>query len=366
MKKTVGTALFLLTATATPAAFAGRITLTAEARRISAESLLIDGHNDLPWTLRQNGDQDQTRYDLRRRQSGFDTDIPRLREGGMGGQFWSVYVPSSTQQQGTAYRTTVEQIDLVYRMAARYPDVFEIARSTADIRRIRQAGKIASLIGIEGGHSMENSLEKLRQLFDRGARYMTLTHSKNTPWADSCTDTPQHGGLSAFGKEVVREMNRLGMFVDISHVSAEAMRDALETSAAPVIFSHSSAYSLTRNARNVPDDVLTMLKVNGGVAMINFYTDYIRHGTGAVDVDTVVDHIDAIAAVAGIDAVGLGSDFDGVPTLPSQLTDVSMYPYVVQAMLNRGYSEAAIKKVLGENLMRAMARMEEVAATLQR
>lgn len=357
--------VLIVAASWTAEAAAGTITLTDEARRLTAESLLVDGHNDLPWALRQNGDRDQTRYDLRQRQGAFHTDIPRLREGGMGAQFWSVYVPVSTQNSGTALRTTLEQIDVVYRIVARYPDVFEMALTSADVRRIRQEGKIASLIGMEGGHSMGDSLDNLKRLYDLGARYMTLTHSRNTPWADSATDDSEHGGLTDRGREIVREMNRLGMFVDISHVSPATMRDALEVSAAPVIFSHSSAYAVTRHVRNVPDDVLMSLKTNGGVAMVNFYTDYVRHGSGTTDVDSVLDHIDHIVQVAGIDHVGLGSDFDGVPSLPRQLTDVSKFPYVVQGLINRGYSAPDIKKILGENLMRAFAAVEAVAARQQ-
>lgn len=357
----VALSLSLALAFVATATHASTITLTDQARRLSAEALLVDGHNDLPWALRSYGDQDQTRYDLRQPQAQFHTDIPRLQAGGVGAQFWSVFVPSSTQDDGTALATTLEQIDLVYRMVARYPDVFEIARSVADVRRIRATGKIASLIGMEGGHSMENSIDHLRRLYDLGARYMTLTHSKNTPWADSCTDDSEHNGLTERGKDIIREMNRLGMFVDISHVSAKTMRDALEVTSAPVIFSHSSAQALNAHARNVPDDVLAMMRDNGGVVMVNFYSSYIRHGSGPTDVDTVVDHIDHIAQVAGVEHVGLGSDFDGVPTLPNQLSDVSMYPYLVQGLLNRGYSAGDIKKILGENLLRAFAAMEQAA-----
>jgi membrane dipeptidase len=347
-------------------ALADHIELTDAARRLTAQSLLVDGHNDLPWELHAAGDQEQTRYDLRQRQTGrFMTDIPRLREGGVGAQFWSVYVPVSTTDRHVAYQTTLEQIELVNRMVHRYPDVFELARTSDDVRRIRAAGRIASMIGVEGGHSIESDLTKLRDLYERGARYMTLTHSTNTPWADSATDTPEHDGLTDFGRDVVREMNRLGMFVDISHVSADTMRDVLEITRAPVIASHSSAYAVTAHPRNVPDDVLRRVAANGGVIMVNFYPPYVQHGGGTVDVDTVLDHIDHIVEVAGIDHVGLGSDFDGVERMPEQLGGVSDYPYITQGLLNRGYSDAKIKKILGENLMAAFARMEAVARQLQ-
>jgi len=357
--------LAVLALSATPA-LAGRITLTDEALQLTRASLLVDGHNDLPWALRSANDMDLTRYDLNRVQSTFHTDIPRLRQGGVGAQFWSVYVPSSTADDGTAYRKTVEQIDLVYRLVSKYPDTFAIARSAADVQRIRAEGKIASMIGMEGGHAIENSLAKLQELYDRGARYMTLTHSKNTPWADACTDTPQHDGLTNFGREVVRKMNEIGMLFTISHVSPATMKDALETSSAPVIFSHSSAYAITPHVRNVPDDVLRMLPANGGVVMVNFYTEFIRRGDAPVDVDTILDHVDHIAQTAGVDHVGIGSDFDGVPTLPDQMTDVSMYPYLTQGLLNRGYTHAQIRKILGENALRVFTMVEKEAARLQR
>lgn len=359
---------------------AAEITLTDQARRLTADSLVVDGHNDLPWALRQAGDSQVTRYNLRTVQTQFHTDIPRLREGGVGAQFWSVYVPASTSDNG-AYATTLEQIEVVNRLVRKYPDVFAIALSTADITRIRSEGKIASLIGVEGGHSIESSLEKLRELYNRGARYMTLTHSRTLSWADSATDDARNNGLTAFGRQVVTEMNDLGMLVDISHVSPKVMIDALAVSRSPVIASHSSAFGVTPHPRNIPDDLLRQVAANGGVVMVNFYSAYIAHQAPEFyqaaarhagcnhdlaapeflergDVDTLVDHIDYIVRIAGIDHVGLGSDFDGVPTLPRQLDDVSKYPYLTQALLNRGYSQVDIKKILGENLMRAFKAAE--------
>ncbi len=384
-------------------AFADRIVLTEEAKQLTQDALLIDGHNDLPWGLRQAGDSGLSRYDLSRHQSRFDTDIPRLRQGGMSAQFWSVYVPASTMHSGDAFEMTMEQIDLVKRMTAKYSDSFEMAYSTSDIRRIHESGKMASLIGVEGGHSIENSMEKLVELFDNGARYMTITHSKSLSWADSATDRSRVSGINTFGRDVIAKMNELGFLVDISHVSAPAMKQILEVTQAPVIASHSSARSINSHSRNVPDDVLGLVAENGGVIMINFYSSYIgksnpelgglfqygcnpdsehfpritdylhvqgelaigQEEAARVDVDTVVDHIEHVIQVAGIDHVGLGSDFDGVPSLPDQLKDVSGYPYITQALMNRGYSELDIRKILGENLMRAFQEAEEIAITLK-
>lgn len=373
------------------------------ARKIHESAPVIDGHNDLPWTLRAaegglNGN------DIAKPQPDFHTDIPRLRAGGVGAQFWSVYVPATTMRTGNALLTTLEQIELVDQMAKRYPDVFEIALTTEDIARIRGEGKIASMIGVEGGHSIENSLSILRQLYAAGARYMTLTHSISLPWADSCTGDVISGGLSPFGEEVVREMNRLGMLVDISHVSADCMRHVLRVTKAPVIFSHSSAFAIANHPRNVPDDVLKLTKENGGVVMINFFNDFVHptdskrsvarskmkaelkekfpNDEEAADVALrkwelthprsdkctlydVVDHIDHIVKIAGVDHVGIGSDYDGVPVLPEQLEDVSTYPRITQEMLNRGYSEADVRKVMGENVLRVMADTERVARELK-
>jgi membrane dipeptidase len=376
------------------------VKLTDEARRIHRDALLIDGHNDLPWRLREKKDLSFQRIDLTKRQKDTHTDIPRLREGGVGAQFWAAYVPASRRKDNTAVRETLEQIDVIHRMVRTYPDTFEMAYKVDDILRIRKQGKIASLIGVEGGHSIDNSLAVLRMLHALGVRYMTLTHSETLDWADSATDKPKSNGLSDFGEQVVREMNRLGMLVDISHVSADTMRHAVRVSKAPVIASHSSAYALAQHVRNVPDDVLKRVAANGGVVMVNFYPGFIvPEGARAVkemvqvarelrakypdekefqaafdawrkerpfptgSIHNVVDHIEHIIKTAGIDHVGLGSDFDGINAVPRQLEDVSCYPYITQELLNRGYAEKDIHKVLGGNLLRAFRQAEEVART---
>lgn len=345
------------------------IIVSEEAQRIHDAGMLWDGHNDLPWTMRARADSSFDQVDIAK-PTQFQTDIDRLRVGGVKVQFWSVFVPVSTMASGNAYVTTTEQIDLVHEMCRRYPDTFELALTADDVERIVADGKIASLIGMEGGHSIENSLQRLRELYDRGARYMTLTHSKNTDWADSCTDEARVGGLSDFGVEVVHEMNRLGMIVDISHVSPECMMKTLEVTKAPVIFSHSSAKSLCDHPRNVPDDVLERTRENGGVVMVNFYSGFVlppaitaarRDARG--DVRIIADHIDHIVAVAGVDHVGIGSDFDGVPRTPMGLDDVASYPALTQELLNRNYSEEDIHKILGGNMLRVMRAVEAVAKT---
>ncbi len=375
------------------------INVSDQARGIHRSAPVIDGHNDLPWTLRLAGGGFE-KFDIAKPQPDFHTDISRLRSGGVGAQFWSVYVPTSTMNDGSALSATLEQIEIVKEMCRRYPDVFELAFGAADVNRIRDDGKIASMIGVEGGHSIENSLNVLRQLYKQGARYMTLTHSTTLDWADSCSDEAKHNGLSAFGEQVVLEMNRLGMLVDISHVSTACMRHTLRISQAPVIFSHSSARSIADHPRNVPDDVLRLTKQNGGVVMINFFNDYVNPGDAGrsaarsamredlktrfpsdqakVDAELrkwelahprsnlctahdVVDHVEHVIKLAGVDHVGLGSDFDGVPALPKQLEDVSTYPVITQGLLDRGYDETDIKKILGENIMRVFREAETVA-----
>src|SRR2546427_2070303 len=245
-----------------------------QAIALHRETPLIDGHNDIPWTFREKANRDLSKMDLRQRQPQLHTDIPRLRQGGVGGQFWSVYVPV-TMQGPEAVQATMEQIDFVYQMMDRYPDTFELARTAADVERIFKAGKIASLIGMEGGHSIDNSLGTLRMFYKLGARYMTLTHGANTPWADSATDKPEHHGLTPFGEAVVREMNRIGMLVDLSHTSPETMHAALRVTQSPVIFSHSSARAGNDHPRNVPDDVLAKIPANGGVVMVTFVPAFI-------------------------------------------------------------------------------------------
>lgn len=375
------------------------VVVSEQALAIHKEALLIDGHNDLPWELRENDGPGFKNIDLTKPQKKFHTDIERLKKGNVGAQFWSAFVPSNTAAKGTAVKMTLEQIDVIHEMARRYPDAFEMAYGTADITRIRKSGKIACLIGVEGGHSIDNSLSVLRTLHRLGVRYMTLTHSESLDWADSCSDTPKANGLTPFGVSVVQEMNRLGMLVDLSHVSPDTMKAALKATKAPVIFSHSSAKAVADHPRNVPDDVLKLVKENRGVVMVNFYSGFLTHeGARAMrlmfekgrelkkqfpddeakyreayrawakqndypagDVKDIVDHIDHIAKVAGIDCVGIGSDFDGVPKLPTQMDDVSCYPLITQIMLDRGYTKEQIHKVLGGNVMRVFADAEAVS-----
>jgi membrane dipeptidase len=366
------------------------------------ESFVFDGHNDLPWEIRTKAAGSFDKRDIRRPQPTLHTDIPRLRKGGVGAQFWSVYVPAETMKKGTALADTLEQIALVKTMIERYPDVLEQGRTAEDVERIQKSGKIASLIGVEGGHSIEDSLENLRRLHALGAGYMTLTHSDTLAWADAATDQARHHGLSAFGEEVVREMNRLGMLVDLSHVSDETMRAALRISKAPVIYSHSSARTLAKHPRNVPDDILPLVKDNGGVVMVNFFPGFIVPRSAEImakmfdkrrelraafpkeedyqreqrrweaqnpypsgTIHDVVDHIEHLVKVAGIDHVGLGSDFDGITRVPAQLEDVSTYPLITQELLNRGYKSSDIHKIMSGNILRVMRGAERVAAELQ-
>ena len=339
--------------------------LLARARALHKQVPLIDGHNDYPWALREhNVERDITKLDIRVPQPKIHTDIPRLRSGGVGGQFWSVYVPATMQGQA-AVRATLEQIDVVHRMMRKYPDTFELALTAADVERIFKAGRIASLIGMEGGHSIDNSLATLRMFHGLGARYMTLTHGTNIPWADSGTDMPKVGGLSKFGEEVVREMNRLGMLVDLSHTSPGAMEDAIRVSEAPVIFSHSNARALREHGRNVPDNVLKILQKNGGIVMVTFVPGFLTAEPSA-KIANVADHMDHIRKVAGPDHVGIGGDFDGVTTLPAGLEDVSKYPALTAELLRRGWTEDDVRKALGLNILRVMRRAEEVAARLQK
>jgi membrane dipeptidase len=379
---------------------------------------LIDGHNDLPWALREgygagaldvnlNLSTAALKAPLNAELPPLHTDIPRLRAGHVGAQFWSVWIPVDVKGP-EAIQTTIEQIDLVKSLAARYPASFELALSSADIRRIHKAGRIASLIGIEGGHQINESLPGLRQMYALGARYMTLTHTTNTRWADSATDNPQHHGLTPFGKAVVHEMNRLGMLVDISHVSEETMLSVLDATRSPVIFSHSSARAITEHPRNVSDAVLRRVRQNGGVVMVNFYTGYVSnarnrwvadraaeqtrysappyaglyigqperakaamqawdeaHPKPRVSVTDIADHIEHIRDIAGIDHVGLGSDFDGVEDLPEPITGVDGFTVLLRELLRRGWSDADIRALAGENLLRVLAANEAVAVTLK-
>jgi membrane dipeptidase len=337
----------------------------ARARTLHKQVPLIDGHNDYPWALRQaNPERDLSKLDIRVAQPKIHTDIARLRAGGVGGQFWSVYVPVEMQGQA-AVGATLEQIDVVHRMVRKYPDTFELALTAADVERIFKAGRIASLIGMEGGHSIDNSLATLRMFYAVGARYMTLTHSANVRWADSGTDKPKLGGLSKFGEAVVREMNRLGMLVDLSHTSPDTMRDAIRVSEAPVIFSHSDARALNDHGRNVPDDVLKLLPTNGGVVMVTFVPGFLTQ-TGKATLADAANHMDYVRRVAGPDHVGIGSDFDGIETVPAGLEDVSKYPALTAELLRRGWPDEDVRKALGLNVLRAMRSAEEVAARLQK
>lgn len=378
-----------------------------QVRQILKETPLIDGHNDLPWQYHDNWKNHINQVDLRsdtsKLKTPLHTDIARLRKGGVGGQFWSVYVPVDYTGP-KAVQGVLEQIDDVYRFTKMYPDVFEMAYTASDVERIHKQGKIASLIGVEGGHCINNSLAVLRQLYALGARYMTLTHWSNTDWADAATAGPQYHGLSPFGEQVVREMNRLGMLVDLSHVSAETMNSVLNITKAPVIFSHSSARAISHHPRNVPDDVLKRIAENGGVVMVNFAPSFVSEENrlyngedeaekarmkqlmpgdpdGAkklveewekanpepkATLQQVADHIDHIRKIAGIDYIGLGSDFDGITSTPTGLEDVSKYPDLLAELMRRGYTKQDIQKIAGLNVLRVLHKTEQVAAELQR
>ncbi|MDQ1036681.1 membrane dipeptidase [Streptomyces sp. V3I8] len=368
-----------------------------DARALLAEFPVVDGHNDLPWALRE-----QVRYDLDARDIAGDqsahlhTDLARLRAGGVGAQYWSVYVRSDLPGAVTA---TLEQIDCVRQLIERHPADLRAALTAADMEAARAEGRIASLMGAEGGHSIDNSLATLRGLFELGVRYMTLTHNDNIAWADSATDEPAVGGLSPFGHEVVREMNRLGMLVDLSHVAATTMRDALDTSTAPVIFSHSSARAVCDHPRNIPDDVLERLPANGGVAMVTFVPKFVlqaavdwtvaadenmrekgfhhldstaeamkvhsafeeSHPRPVATASTVADHLDHMREVAGVDHLGIGGDYDGTPFTPEGLGDVSGYPNLIAELLDRGWSRADLAKVTWQNSVRVLGAAEDVA-----
>ncbi len=388
----------------------------ARVMQVLKQTPLIDGHNDLPWEIRSRFKGRLGSIDLASdtskiapppNEAPLMTDIPRLRTGMVGGQFWSVFVPVELKGP-EAVQATLEQIDLVKRMAVRYPATFEIAYTSADVRRIHKSGKIASLIGIEGGHQINDSLAVLRQMYDLGARYMTLTHVRNTDWADSATDAPAHHGLTAFGTEVIREMNRLGMLIDLSHVSPETMQAALAASQAPVMFSHSSARAIVDHPRDVSDDILGLVAKNDGVVMVNFFPAYVsaarnqweadraaemarynsppyggmyigqperakaalehwesEHPMPVTTLAQVADHIDHVRQVAGVDHVGLGSDFDGIPDAPRGLEAVSRYPALLIELMRRGWTDGEVAKVAGENVLRVMAAAERAASKLR-
>jgi membrane dipeptidase len=335
------------------------------ARRVLSSTPLVDGHNDLPWAIRQyeRAPHDVAAYDLRTRTPGH-TDIERLRQGMVGAQWWSVYIPFRAVEEGAA-RVQLEQIDIMHQVIRRYPDVFELALTADDAVRIFRQGRIASMLGMEGGHAIENSLGALRGFYDLGVRYMTLTHSANIDWADSCCAIPEHNGLTAFGREVVREMNRMGMLVDISHVAPRTMHDALDVTEAPVIFSHSNARAITEHPRNVPDDVLRRMPQNGGVVMITFVPAFLTSERESTMAD-VVRHIEHVRDVAGIDHVGIGADYDGISQVVVGLEDVSTYPALFAELSRRGWSEADLRKLAGENALRVWRDAERVAQRLQR
>lgn len=376
----------------------------AKARRVLRAVPLIDGHNDLPWAIRNfaQAPRDVDAYDLRKMTTGH-TDLARLKKGMVGGQFWSIYIPGEIKDSGFA-RVQLEQFDIARRTIAKYPEALEWALTAAAIRRAHARGHVGSLLGLEGGHAIENSLGALRVYYDLGARYMTLTHNVTLDWADAALDSAKHGGLTRFGEEVVREMNRLGMLVDLSHVSPGTMSDALNVSEAPVIFSHSSARALTDVPRNVPDSILARLPQNGGVVMVTFVPVFISQKLASHDstraarqsefrdrhpndsaafarelaewdqanprpratIADLVEHIEHVRKLAGIDHVGIGSDFDGITETPEGLTDVSTFPVLFAELSRRGWSERDLRKLAGENLLRALARAEIVAKRLQR
>jgi membrane dipeptidase len=339
----------------------------AKAMRVLSATPLIDGHNDLPWAIRESAaaphDVNAPAHDLRGR-TPFMTDIPRLRKGMVGGQFWSVYIPYESVDSGAA-KVQLEQIDIAKQFIARYPEAFEEAYTASDVNRIFGEGKIASMLGMEGGHAIENSLGALRAYYGMGVRYMTLTHNGTLDWADAANDEHVHGGLTEFGKEVVREMNRLGMLVDLSHTSVETMNDALDVAEAPVIWSHADTKALRDVGRNVPDQVLRRLPDNGGVVMITFVPSFLTDKDEATIAD-VANHIEHVVEMAGIEHVGIGSDFDGIESTPVGMEDVSTYPALFAELSRRGWSEADMAKLAGENVLRAMREAEDVARRLQR
>ncbi|MES9521860.1 dipeptidase [Streptomyces capoamus] len=372
-----------------------------EARALLREFPVVDGHNDLPWALRKQAGYDLDVLDIAGdRHEQLHTDLPRLRAGGVGAQYWSVFVPC---EQPDPVAATLEQIDCVRRLLERYPADLAPALTAADMEAARRDGRIASLMGAEGGHSIANSLGTLRGLYALGVRYMTLTHNDNVDWADSATDEPGVGGLSAFGREVVREMNRLGMLVDLSHVAATTMRDALDATSAPVVFSHSSARAVCDHPRNIPDDVLERLPANGGMAMVTFVPKFVlqaavdwtaaadenmrAHGLHHLDTSpeamkvhrafeernprpvatasTVADHLDHMREVAGIDHLGIGGDYDGTAFTPDGLDDVSGYPNLLAELLRRGWSRTDLAKLTWQNAVRVLGAAEDVARDLQ-
>ncbi len=393
--------LFLMTSMSSPMAAQDRA--LERAKKLLRSVSLVDGHNDLPWEIRQRKEapRDVAAYDLRTRTAGH-TDLSRLAEGQVGAQFWSIYIPGEIKDSGYA-KVQLEEFDIAHRIIARYPDRLELALTAGDIERNFKRRRIASLLGMEGGHAIENSLGALRSYYELGARYMTLTHNVTLDWADAALDSTRHNGLTEFGREVVREMNRLGMLVDLSHVSIATMSDALDITESPVIFSHSSAKALTDHGRNVPDSILQRLPKNGGVVMVTFVPAFVSADVAAWEAqaaeqtkgikeavsDTVeqrrrfeewkathprpnatlkqvADHIEHVRKVAGRDHVGIGSDFDGIDTTPEGLEDVSKFPQLFAELIRRGWSDSDLKKLAGQNVLRALRAAEATAARLQK
>lgn len=379
----------------------GEIELTEETLRIHRELLVIDGHCDVADKILKKGLASKPDFNLNHPQAELDTDIPRLRKGGVDAQVWVAYVSPDYIQSGGGHRACLEQIDLIHKLAEMHPESMELAASTGDIERIAGQGKFAPIIGVEGGHAIEHSLDNLKEYYNRGARYMTLTHNGTHDWADAGYDEARHGGLSTFGEVVVQEMNRLGMLVDISHASDDTVRDALKISKAPIIASHSSAKALCGARRNLSDDLIRGIAEKGGLVMVNFFPLFIVPEGAEIEqnyidklqeykalypspeayreamskwekeqppmppcsVGDVVDHIEHVIEVAGIDHVGLGSDYDGILYGPDQMPDVSGFPYITQVLLNRGYSEPELKKILGNNFMRVLSEAEHLASS---
>src|SRR4051812_26869222 len=395
--------LLPLTISMTTAAAQSSDPALEHARKLLESTPLIDGHNDLPWEIRDSktAPRDVAAYDIRKT-APKQTDLPRMAEGRVGGQFWSIYIPGEIKDSGYA-RVQLEQFDIARRMIAMYPDRLALALTADDIERDFKRGKVGSLLGMEGGHAIENSLGALRAYYALGARYMTLTHNVTLDWADAALDSVKHDGLTEFGREVVREMNRLGMLVDLSHVAPSVMSDALDVSEAPVIFSHSAARALTEHPRNVPDSILARLPKNGGVVMVTFVpafvspeaaawdTEYQRewHRWKATVSDTseqrrladawksahpqpratlkqVADHIEHVRQVAGVDHVGIGSDFDGIETVPEGLEDVSKFPQLFAELIRRGWSDVDLTNLAGGTLLRALRGAEATAARLRK
>ncbi len=337
----------------------------AHARAFLASRPIIDGHNDLPWEIRVNAisKMNVDKYPLRTRAPG-QTDFARLKSGGVGGQFWSVYIPGDDTAKQYGYsKMQLEQIDIARRMIAKYPDQLQLSLGYADVLRARKAGKVASLLGMEGGHAIENSLALLRMYYDLGVRYMTLTHNVTLDWADAALDDtkPSRHGLTEFGRDVVREMNRLGMVVDLSHVAPSTMSAALDVAVAPVMFSHSSARALMDTPRDVPDSILARLPKNGGVVMVTFVSGFLKEIKAPAPNATphdVADHIEHVRQIAGIDHVGLGSDYDGTSELPDGMKDVSGFPLVFAELIRRGWTDTDLRKLAGGNILRVLRDVE--------